>query len=82
MWGNLNPMLMKDGSREQVKREAWDCLAALAPCGGFMLGDGANICPGTPLESFQAVMEAAQEYGVGSEQAGAGESYPRPAAGP
>jgi hypothetical protein len=38
----------------------------MAPCGGFMLGDGANICPGTPLESFQAVLAAAKEYSSAS----------------
>ena len=67
MWGNLNPMLMRDGSSEEVRQAAWECLKALAPCGGFMLGDGANICPGTPLESFQAVMEAAKAYGTGKD---------------
>ena len=56
-------MLMKDGSREEVKQAARECLEAMAPCGGFMLGDGANVCPGTPLESFRAIMEAAEEYG-------------------
>jgi uroporphyrinogen-III decarboxylase len=65
LWGNLNPMLMKDGSPAEVKQAALECLAAMAPCGGFMLGDGANICPGTPLESFRAMMEAAEEYGRG-----------------
>jgi hypothetical protein len=65
MWGNVNPMLMKDGTRAEVKQAAWECLEALAPCGGFMLGDGANVCPGTPLESFQAMMEAAEEFGCG-----------------
>jgi uroporphyrinogen-III decarboxylase len=65
LWGNLNPMLMKDGSPQEVKQAALHCLEGMAPCGGFMLGDGANICPGTPLESFAAVMEAAEEYGLG-----------------
>ncbi len=64
LWGNLNPMLLKDGTPAQVKAAAQECLAALAPQGGFVLGDGANICPGTPLSSFQAVMEAAEEYGL------------------
>lgn len=63
--GNLNPMLMKDGSYAQVKQAAWDCIEAMGPCGGFMLADGANICPGTPLQSFRAVMDAAEEYGLG-----------------
>jgi hypothetical protein len=40
-------------------------LEAMAPCGGFMLGDGANVCPGTPLASFHAIMQAAEEYGLG-----------------
>jgi hypothetical protein len=30
-----------------------------------MLGDGANVCPGTPLESFRAVMRAAVDFGLG-----------------
>lgn len=66
LWGNINPMLMLDGTREQVKEAAVECIREMGPCGGFMLGDGANVCPGTPLASFQAVMEAAEEYGLGS----------------
>ena len=62
LWGNIDPMLLKDGSPAEVKRAARECLEALAPYGGLMLGDGANICPGTPLASFQAMMEAAEEY--------------------
>jgi hypothetical protein len=65
MWGNVNPMLMKDGAPAEVKQAARECLEALAPCGGFMLGDGANVCPGTPLASFAAMMDAAEEYGRG-----------------
>jgi uroporphyrinogen-III decarboxylase len=65
MWGNINPMLMKDGNFQQVKQAALECIEVIGPCGGFMLGDGANVCPGTPLQSFQAIMEAAEEYGLG-----------------
>jgi hypothetical protein len=64
LWGNINPMLMLEGTYQEVKQAAWECIDAMGPCGGFMLGDGANICPGTPLQSFQAVMEAAEEYGI------------------
>ena len=65
MSGNLNPMLMKDRSYEQVKQAAWECIEAMGPCGGFMLADGANVCPGTPIQSFRAIMDAAEEYGLG-----------------
>ena len=37
-------------------------LAALAPCGGLLLGDGANVCPGTPLENLAVFVGAAEEY--------------------
>ena len=65
LWGNINPMLMKDGSYQEIKQAAWECIDAMGPCGGFMLGDGANVCPGTPLESFNAIMAAAEEFGLG-----------------
>lgn len=65
MWGNINPMLMKDGTPQQVKEAARECLEAVASCGGFMLGDGANVCPGTSFASFPAIMKAAEEYGLG-----------------
>jgi uroporphyrinogen-III decarboxylase len=63
--GNLNPMLMMDGTYEEVKSAAMECIVDMGPCGGLMLSDGANICPGTPLSSFRAVMEAAEEFGMG-----------------
>ena len=64
LWGNINPMLMLNGTREQVKQEALAALEAMAPCGGFMLGDGANVCPGTPLANLAALTEASREYGL------------------
>ena len=65
LWGNINPMLMKDGTPAQVKQAALACIEWMGPCGGFMLGDGANVCPGTPLESFGAIMSASEEFGLG-----------------
>ena len=66
LWGNISPMLMLNGSKEEVKQAAFTALEAMAPCGGFMLGDGANVCPGTPLENLAALTEASQEYGLPS----------------
>ena len=66
LWGNISPMLMLDGTVAQVKQAALEALEALAPCGGFRLGDGANVCPGTPIESLAALTEAAEEYGAPS----------------
>ena len=64
LWGNINPMLMLNGSRDEVKQACTRALERLAPCGGFLLGDGANVCPGTPLGNLAAFVEAAAEYGA------------------
>ncbi|MHB9131643.1 MAG: uroporphyrinogen decarboxylase family protein [Armatimonadota bacterium] len=64
LWGNINPMLMLNGTKAEVKAEAMAALKAMAPCGGLLLGDGANVCPGTPLENLAALTEAAEEYGL------------------
>jgi uroporphyrinogen-III decarboxylase len=62
LWGNINPMLMLTGTREEVKTEAMKALEAMAPCGGLLLGDGANVCPGTPIENLAVLTEASEEY--------------------
>jgi uroporphyrinogen-III decarboxylase len=64
LWGNIDPMLMLNGTKAQVRQAALEALEALAPCGGYRLGDGANVCPGTPLENLAALTEAAEEYGL------------------
>ena len=64
LWGNINPMLMLDGTKEEVRQTAMQCIDALGPCGGFMLGDGANVCPGTPIDNLAALMEASEQYGL------------------
>ncbi|MHB9024149.1 MAG: uroporphyrinogen decarboxylase family protein [Armatimonadota bacterium] len=64
LWGNINPMLMLHGSKAEVKAECTAALQAMAPCGGLLLGDGANVCPGTPLENLAALTEAAEDYGL------------------
>lgn len=64
LWGNLDPGLLLNGAKADVRQAALATLEALAPCGGLLLGDGANICPGTPLPNLAAVTEACEEYGL------------------
>ena len=73
LWGNINPMLMLNGTRDEVKQACRHALDVMAPCGGLMLGDGANVCPGTPLENLAAFVDAAEEYGRGDGPPAAGE---------
>ena len=64
LWGNIDPMLILNGPKEKIREAAIDCLRNLGPCGGFVLADGANICPGTPLENMAVLRETAEEYGL------------------
>lgn len=65
LWGNVSPMLMLNGTKEEVKEAAMEALEGIAPCGGLLLGDGANVCPGTPLENLAVFTEASAEYAQG-----------------
>jgi len=64
LWGNINPLLMLNGTREDVVAAATRCIDTLGPCGGLLLGDGANVCPGTPLENLAALTEASELRGT------------------
>jgi uroporphyrinogen decarboxylase len=61
--GNVNPMLVRDGTAEEVRRAARKVIERLAPLGGFIVQDGNNIPPGSPLRNINAMMEAAETWG-------------------
>ena len=60
LWGNINPMFLLEGTKEEVKAAATAAIKGMAPNGGFMLGDGANVCPGTPIENLAALTKQAR----------------------
>jgi uroporphyrinogen-III decarboxylase len=60
--GNRHPMLMLSGTREEVRGEVMRTLEHLGPLPGYILSDGANVCPGTPVENINALVETAFEY--------------------
>jgi len=62
--GNIDPMLILNGPKEKIREVALDCLRNLGPCGGFVLADGANICPETPLENMAVLRQTAEGYGL------------------
>jgi len=61
--GNVNPMLVRDGTPEDVRQATRRVIEKLAPLGGFIVQDGNNIPPGSPLANINAMMEAAERYG-------------------
>jgi uroporphyrinogen decarboxylase len=61
--GNVNPMLIHLGTREQVIEATRRVIEKLAHFRGLIIQDGNNIPPGAPLENINAMMEAAERYG-------------------
>ena len=61
--GNVNPMLIRSGTPGQVREATRRVLEVLAPLRGFIVQDGNNIPPGSPLQNINALMEAAEMYG-------------------
>ena len=62
--GNVDPMLIHSGTPDEVMEASRKVIEKLAPFKGFILQDGNNIPPGTPIENINAMMEAAEKYGV------------------
>lgn len=63
IWGNLNCTTLLRGKKEEIYGDAVKCLKAFAPYCGYILGDGANIAPDTPIENLEQVLVAAQDFG-------------------
>ncbi len=61
MSGGLNPVLLLEGPTDAIKRETRRYMDVFAPCGGYILQDGNNVAPGTPLSHLRAVLEAASQ---------------------
>jgi uroporphyrinogen decarboxylase len=61
--GNVDPMLFRNGTPEQVREATRRVIEALGRFRGIIIQDGSNIPPGSPLENINAMMEAAEIYG-------------------
>ncbi|MGQ9629421.1 MAG: uroporphyrinogen decarboxylase family protein [bacterium] len=61
--GNIDPMLIHSGTPDEVREATRKAIEKLAPYKGYIVQDGNNIPPGSPLENINAMMEAAEMYG-------------------
>ncbi len=62
--GNVNPMLIAEGTPEEIKEATRRVIEKLAPYKGLIIQDGNNIPPGSPTENINAMMDAVEAYGV------------------
>ena len=61
--GNIDPVaVMLQGSAKRVEAVAQECVNAAAAGGGYILGTGCEVPPGTPLENLQTLVRVAHEY--------------------
>jgi uroporphyrinogen decarboxylase len=61
--GNVNPMLIHSGTPVEVRAATRLVVEKLGPYRGFIVQDGNNIPPGSPVENINAMMNAAERYG-------------------
>lgn len=64
MSGGVNIALLLDGTEEQIRADCMDALRTFAPKGGYILQDGNNVPPGTPLEHLEVLMECSEAFGI------------------
>jgi uroporphyrinogen-III decarboxylase len=67
LMGNFDPMLLRDGSREEVARSAADMVCENLPGGRYIFNTGESVMCNTPVANvaamFDAVKRAAREQG-------------------
>jgi uroporphyrinogen decarboxylase len=63
LMGNVDPRLILSGTPEDVRGATRRVIGKLARFRGFIVQDGNNIPPGSPLENINAMMEAAERHG-------------------
>jgi len=61
--GNVNPMLIHSGTPQEIIEASRTVIETLGPHNGFILQDGNNIPPGTPVRNINAMMEASERFG-------------------
>ena len=62
-WGNIGCDTLRSGTKEDVVREAKQCIGQAGKGGGLILGSSNAILHGTPAENVLAVVETAKTYG-------------------
>ena len=64
LMGGIDTVKLHEGSPENVMEDCRANLEIFKDCRGFVMMDGHNIAPGTPLANINAMSEAAKKHGV------------------
>ena len=63
LMGGIDTVKLHDGKREEVLEDCRRNLEIFKDCPGYIMMDGHNVAPGTPVENLNAMAEAAARYG-------------------
>jgi len=61
--GGIDPVKLLHGTPADVREDVRKTLEVFKFCPGYIIMDGHNVAPGTPVENLNAVTEAAEQYG-------------------
>jgi len=62
--GNISPILLREGPPEEIREEVIKLFASGVMEGGkFLLCEGNNVAPCTPIEHIKVMYETGKEYG-------------------
>jgi len=61
--GGIDTLKLHSGKPEDVREDVRRNLEVFKDCPGYIIMDGHNVAPGTPVENLNAVTEAAIEWG-------------------
>jgi uroporphyrinogen decarboxylase len=63
LMGGIDTIKLHEGKSEEVIEDVRYAIEVLKDTPGYIIMDGHNIAPGTPLENLNAVTEAAEKFG-------------------
>jgi hypothetical protein len=61
--GGINTVKLHDSQPKEVMEDVREAIGILKDTLGYIIMDGHNIAPGTPLDNINAVTEAAEKFG-------------------
>ncbi|MCD4679960.1 MAG: hypothetical protein K8S00_06195, partial [Bacteroidales bacterium] len=60
--GGISPILLKNGNKQEIAGEIISYIDTFKDTGAYILGDGASIAPGTPIENLNMFYETATKH--------------------
>jgi uroporphyrinogen-III decarboxylase len=62
LWGNVNTILLQDGTKQQIKSSAMYCLESASPGGGYIFGASNTIFKGAKLELYHEMFDVYHQF--------------------